>query len=198
MDRGASLVTVHGVTKSQTRLSDSHFHSILNTLYFKRRETWHSLKAASFFLISYEAQRSPLSPLLFLSLCSKWTAQHFLQDNIWVPPWPWPSSASVPPSCSVAWLLAQGCNWATGWFMSLFPHLSGVAALHCLMSSVLKLLLHAFDYFRQAAQSGPCFSILSGSRSLPWPLITFENIFAIFLILSWLYPCHVRYFLLSL
>ena len=52
-----------------------------------------------------------------------------------------PSSASVPPSCSVAWLLAQGCNWATGWFMSLFSHLSGVAALHCLMSNVLKLSL---------------------------------------------------------
>ena len=38
-----------------------------------------------------------------------------------------------------------------------------------------------FDYFRQAGQSGPCFSILAGSRSLPWALITFGNIFAFFL-----------------
>ena len=38
-----------------------------------------------------------------------------------------------------------------------------------------------FDYFRQAGQSGPCFSMLAGSRSLPWALITFENIFSFFL-----------------
>ena len=39
MDRGAWRATVHGVSKSRTRLSDQHFHyfppDVLQTHYFK-------------------------------------------------------------------------------------------------------------------------------------------------------------------
>ena len=46
---------------------------------------------------------------------------------------------------------------ATGWFMSLFPHLLGVTVLHCLMPNVLKLLFYVFWLFQAG---GPVWSLL--------------------------------------